>query len=249
MNKQRFFLIFLLLPLWFLFSAEQAEMILQQVEDNLIGENAPQDISSLMQMSIIRSGEKKERLLEAWTKNNRSGDDWRVLKFKSPADVKGIALLVLSEDQMYIYLPEFKRVRRIASSNKKGCLFGSDFSYEDLSTSGFSRFYNSKLSKEDGRFFYLELTPKPEVSKPYSRIELIVEKSVMLPAEIKMFGKNQKLWKHCLQKFQKVGKYNIINYFEMNDLQKNSRTILELKEVKVDQNVDDEIFSERFLKK
>ena len=68
-----------------------------------------------------------------------------------------IGFLVLAEDSMYIYLPEFHRTRRIASSNKKDPFMGSDFSYEDMGTSAFSQYYDPKLLKESAEEWQLEL--------------------------------------------------------------------------------------------
>ncbi len=229
--------------------ADRAREILHSVESTLIGDKAPKDMSAEMQMIISKGTTKKERLLQAWTKTRPNSDDWRVMKFMSPADVKGIALLVLSEDQMYIYMPEFKRTRRIASSNRKDAFVGSDFSYEDLSTSGFTSFYDAKLLKEEPDTAWLELTPQSGVSKPYSRIEMTVNKKTMLPDLLRMYDKSGKLWKECQQKSTRIDRYDLISHFIMKDDQKGSQTELRLQNIKVDSSLADEIFTERFLKK
>src|SRR5262245_13058727 len=40
--------------------------------------------------------------------------DKRLTQFTAPADMKGTKVLVLSSTQMYVYLPAFGKVRRIA---------------------------------------------------------------------------------------------------------------------------------------
>jgi hypothetical protein len=66
----------------------------------------------------------------------------------------------------------------------------------------------------------LELTLKPGFAKPYAKLEMTVVKATMLPENLKMFDKAGKLWKECGQRSQKIGQYNIIHYFSMQDLQK-----------------------------
>jgi outer membrane lipoprotein-sorting protein len=229
--------------------ADRAGEILTSVENRLIGDQAPKDMSAEMRMVIRKGTTQKERSLQAWTKNNAGADDHRVMKFLTPADVKGIALLVLAEDQMYIYMPEFKRTRRIASSNRKDAFVGSDFSYEDLSTSGFSAFYEVRLIQEDADSADLELTPKAGVSKPYARVEMVVDKKTMLPSALRMYDKSGKLWKDCAQESTAVGPYRVISRFLMKDLAKGSQTELTLLDIRVDQNLPPETFTERFLKK
>ena len=63
--------------------------------------------------------------------NKESGKDERTLamtvklkgekrytEFSAPADMKGTKVLILSPTQMYVYLPAFGKVRRIASHTK-----------------------------------------------------------------------------------------------------------------------------------
>jgi outer membrane lipoprotein-sorting protein len=65
-----------------------------------------------------------------------SADSQRVVRFSSPADVKGTAILLVehskADDDMWIYLPALKKVRRLVASNKKDSFAGSDFSYGDV---------------------------------------------------------------------------------------------------------------------
>ena len=229
--------------------ADRGTDILDEMEKRLIGDLSPQDMTAKMKMVINTGSASRERTLMAWTKNSKDGEDLRMMKFLSPADVKGIALLVLAEDKMYIYMPEFRRVRRIASSNRKDAFVGSDFSYEDLSTSGFKPFYDVTVQSEDGDSASLELRPKSGISKPYTKIEMTVNKQTMLPTLMRMYDKSGRLWKECEQTSVKMGQYEIINHFVMKNLQKKSRTELSLQEIKLDLGLEDEIFTERFLKK
>lgn len=229
---------------------DRGEEILKKVEDQTIGSLAPADIQAEMVM-VIRSakGEEKKRELLVWTKNNPVGDDWRLMKFLSPADIKDLGLLVLGEDQMYLYLPEFQRVRRIASHNKKESFVGSDFSYDDLGTSGFSAFFSPKLKSEDEKTWKLELLRKPGVKKQYSKIVMTVDKETGLPVRLELYDDSGELFKVETQENSRVGKYWIPIKFAMENVKAKTITTMELKNVKVDQNLSAEIFTERNLKR
>ena len=57
------------------------------------------------------------------------------MRFTSPADIKGTAVLTIEndgDDDIWVYLPALKKVRRLAASNKKDAFVGTDFSYGDV---------------------------------------------------------------------------------------------------------------------
>jgi outer membrane lipoprotein-sorting protein len=233
-----------------LLAQDRGQEILKKVEARTIGELAPSDIQARVVM-IIRSpkGEEKRRELMVWTKNNPTGDDWRLMKFVSPADIKDLGLLVLADDQMYLYLPEFQRVRRLASHNKKESFVGSDFSYDDLGTSGFSAFFVPQFKQETEKTWVLELKRKPEAKKQYARIIMTVDRETELPVRLELFDDTGELFKVETQENSRVGKYWIPTKFIMENVKAGSRTTMELTEVKVDQNLSPEIFTERNLKR
>ncbi len=60
----------------------------------------------------------------------------RVIRFLSPSDVRNTTTLLLEnsgrEDEIWVYLPALKKVRRLASDNKKNSFVGTDLSFGDL---------------------------------------------------------------------------------------------------------------------
>lgn len=233
-----------------LMAQDRGEEILRKVEVQTIGERAPADIQAEMIM-IIRTakGEEKRRELMVWTRNNPAGDDWRLMKFLAPADIKDLGFLVLADDQMYLYLPEFQRVRRIASHNKKESFVGSDFSYDDLGTAGFSAFFTPKFKEENDRAWILELERKPGAKKQYSKIVLTVDKATELPVRAELYDDSGQLFKVETQENSRVGKYWVPTKFVMENVRAGTSTVLELRNVRVDQNLAAEIFTERNLKR
>lgn len=78
--------------------------------------------------------------------------DKSILVFESPADVDGTALLahakILDPDDQWLYLPAFKRVKRIASKNKSGPFVGSEFSFEDFTALELNKYKYKYLRSE-----------------------------------------------------------------------------------------------------
>ncbi len=247
--RKKIVLIFSLVFICSLFVFSQtADTIIKKVEEKTIGEKAPTDIEAIMIMKIVKGNSTKERKLKAWTKNNENKDDWKLMKFVSPSDVKNVGFLTLSENDMYLYLPEFHRIRRIASSNKKDSFMGSDFSYDDLGTTGFSKNYNVKLIKDEAKTWTLELKRKKNVKKPYSKIILVINKKTYMPVIMEMYDDSGNLWKKAEEKTERIGNYDIVSFIKMEDKKRGSYTILELNDIKLNQGLNKKIFSKRFLK-
>jgi len=224
--------------------------ILKKVDARAVGSEAPKDIQMIMTMKIVSpSGSGKVRELKTWTKNNRNEDDWRLMKFISPPDVRGVGFLTLSDEQMYLYLPEFHRIRRIASHNKSDSFMGSDFSYEDLGVSSFQKYYEAELIKEEDDLWLLNLTKKPDADKPYELIEMWVSKESNLPVRMKIYDSSGALSKETLQESRPFGTYWIPVKITMKNIKEGSRTELTMDEIKTDQGLDPEIFTPRFLKR
>lgn len=78
--------------------------------------------------------------------------DKSLLRFESPVDLKGTALLTFSHglepDDQWLYLPAFKRVKRINSRNKSGPFMASEFAFEDLSSQEIEKYHYTYLREE-----------------------------------------------------------------------------------------------------
>ena len=99
-------------------------------------------------------------------------DNMRMTRFLEPADVKGTVSLLIEhsekDDDIWIYLPSMKKVRRLVSSNKKDSFVGTDFSYGDVIGHKVKE-WNHKLLKEeevDGKpCWVIESTPRDATIK------------------------------------------------------------------------------------
>jgi hypothetical protein len=63
-------------------------------------------------------------------------EDKGLIVFREPRDIEGTALLTHSnterDDDQWIFLPAFNRVRRISASGQSNSFVGSEFSFEDM---------------------------------------------------------------------------------------------------------------------
>jgi hypothetical protein len=116
------------------------------------------------------------------------GKDWRRIDFLSPGDVKGMKALVLSLTQMYVYLPAYKKIRRVASHARAQSFMGTALSQDDTSITQYGEVYAGKLLSEDKTSWKVEGTRKPGKDFPYSKIIFTILKKEHQPSELLYFG-------------------------------------------------------------
>lgn len=113
---------------------EVARAIAQKVRDRDDGKTLIQDMTMIL---IDKHGNKRVRSIKTFSKDFGK-DDYRIMFFKSPADVKDTAFLTYDyddsskDDDQWLYLPALKKVKRIPTSDKSSSFMGSDFSYYDM---------------------------------------------------------------------------------------------------------------------
>ena len=103
-------------------------------------------------------------------------------KFTAPAEVRDEAILFLEngdENEVLLYLPAFKKVRRVESQQQSGSFMASDFSYSDITAAHVSDF-DHKLTKTEAcpgtatvKCWVIESTPARDSVKErmqYSKI-------------------------------------------------------------------------------
>jgi len=109
----------------------------KEVKD-CMGRNFPKNssVQSISMNRTVKDGTvKKLRAKIWWQKGNDDLNRARV-SFEEPDDIRGSGLLVLQNkdghNDLFMYLPELRRVRRVTGGMMSGSMFGTDFTYEQI---------------------------------------------------------------------------------------------------------------------
>lgn len=213
-------------------------------------ENSPDSEIMISEMTIVhKSGAKRVRKIKAWMK----GDDYTLVRFLTPANVKGTGFLSV-KDNDWLYLPALRKVRRIATKEKGGSFMGSDFSYDDVSGYSWEEDFNSRLmgmEKYQGHECYvLELIPKKPGDLSYSKLKRWVDKENFYPVKTEYYDRHGDLLKvlYSSEVEKKEGLW-VTKKNEMQNVQKGSKTIIVIKEIEVNPEIPDHMFTTRQLER
>ncbi len=225
-------------------AALDGNAVLKKVEATL---NAPKDRVATMSMKLVdKNGNVKNRVVKIYQK----GDSKRLIRFLKPADVKGVGLLVLSDNEMWLYMPAFHKIRRIASHTKNENFMGTDFTYDDMAQTKYTEKYTARILQQGADSIKLELTPKPGADVNYSKLVMVVDPSNWVPKRIEFFDKSGSLKKILTNsRVARVDGYWTVQEMTMQDVQAKHKTVLTLSDVKHDTGLASSVFTKRFLRR
>jgi len=112
----------------------------------------------------------------------------RLVNFESPGDMKGTRVLVLSRQQMWVYLPAYNKVRRVASHVTQQGFMGTTYSDEDMSTTYYGAAFDASIIEDNNDNVALKLVPKSGQKSGYQFLEMVIAKDLGLPQEIRYFN-------------------------------------------------------------
>ena len=180
----------------------------------------------------------------------------QIIWFLSPADTKGMAFLKIEhddkDDEMRIWLPAFKKVRRISAKNRSDSFMGSDMSYEDMSSRQLDDYtFNITGQKiyDSTSCYILESFPKNHIRTEYSQHITWVDTSLFLPLKEKSYDKSGELLKEKYFFYSPINGYDILSEIHVRDVQKNHSTNIKFENIELDTGVEDKLFHEMYLKR
>ncbi len=173
--------------------------------------------------------------------------------FDKPHDVKGMTYLVWKhpgkDDDRWLYLPAMDLIRRVAASDKRASFVGSHFAYEEISGRGPEEDDHTLL--EDGEVYYkVKSVPKDPGSVEFSYFVTWIDKENFLPKKAEMYDNNGKMYKTIeALEIKDIGGHPTITKMKATDLNANGHTVSEFSDVKYDVGLEDNVFTERFLRR
>lgn len=220
-----------------------AEQVLEKMDAKING-NEDQDMDVTLTV-IDTDGSEKSYDFNI----KQKGNDKRLIRFQS-GELKNMSILTMNQDQVYIYLPGYKKVRRVASHNMNQSFVGSDFTNADMATASFLEVYDPVLDKEDADFWYLKLTPKAGKDTGYASLLTKVGKKDFLQWQTDYFdekGTHVKRFVASQPKLFPGTKEEWHSHIELSDPRTGHRTTMTVNSLKLNQGLKKSMFTTRYL--
>lgn len=214
-------------------------------------------IKSELTMTLTNErGESRVRSIQQYLKDFGEVEK-KIMFFEAPADVRNTSFMNWSyengaDDDQWIYLPALKKVKRIASDSKSDYFMGSDFTYDDLGDrhpdEDTHKFLKEEIINGD-TCYVIESTPEEE-DYMYSRTITWIVKNKWIGLKKEFYDEDNELLKVLsIKKVEKINGYWTIPFMEMHNIQKDHTTTLEMKNIHINEGIQDSYFSERMMQR
>ncbi|MEE9430793.1 MAG: outer membrane lipoprotein-sorting protein [Melioribacteraceae bacterium] len=232
------------------------EVTALQIIENVYNREVGEEMTSDLTMTLTNSsGKERVRKIKQFTKDFGEVEK-KIMFFVKPADIKNTSFMTWSFDEegkaddQWIYLPALKKTKRISSDSKSDYFMGSDFTYDDLGDRQPSQDTHTILREEklnDEDCYVIESTPKDE-DYMYSKTITWIIKDKWIGLKKDFYDEDEDLLKTLtVDKYEDINGFFIITHTEMKNEQKDHRTIMDLKNVKINSGISKSKFSERMM--
>lgn len=190
-----------------------------------------------------------------WWRRFEDGLSKMSAKLDEPADMRGSAFLLVEKPEhrdMFSYLPELRKTRRITSRSVSGSLFGTEFSYEDfqhLQSLGAAA-SRERLADGDvaGRKVYVVSSQPPEDSgSAYTRIVSRIDQETCVPLEVDFYAEAEKPVKELRvspDSLTQAGKVWVPTQATLKNLDNGRESRLAIEKVEFDVKLPKALFSQ-----
>lgn len=224
--------------------------------DACIERNVPgtTSVQSLAITAVDRMGSERKLAAKHTWKRMSDGTSRNLIEVEAPPEVRGSAYLIVERkdgEDVFSYLPELGKVRRLQARTISGSLFGTDFSYEDFrhlqsmaSSSGRERLADAEV---EGRPVYvLEVIPGADSGSDYERIVAFVDRETCVPVRMEFHapgGSLRKMLTADPASLSREGRGWVARSVAIRDLAQETETRLEIRAIEVDADVPDRLFT------
>jgi outer membrane lipoprotein-sorting protein len=187
----------------------------------------------------------------------------RIIRFLSPAEVKGTGMLIYDHDQrndeMWIYMPALRKTRRIISNEKSKSFMGSEFNNADMSAPRLEDFkYSVTGSGLIGGTdcWIIEVIPVNEDIMDevgYDRQLAWIGKQDFVFRKAEYYDGDGELFKQMIssdvKKIDPSGEKFIATRMEMSNLQNGRKSVMTIDKIQYNPDVKEEYFTLGYLER
>lgn len=194
-------------------------------------------------------------------KKNYGDVDKSLITFSAPKDVEGVAYLsheykgkteAAKESESWLYMPAMKKVRRINASSRQDDFMGSDFTYEDIGDRGLEKDDFNLLGEESAEgsdCYKVECISRNKSEKVPRRIIWVRKDNFMLQ-KAEFYDQRGDLQRILVcSDINQVDGFWTIGKMLMTNVQNGHSSIMEMKSVQYNQELQDNIFTVSYIER
>ena len=231
-------------------------------------DNAQQIVEEAQRRTTTKS-ERYEGLLESFNASGKTSEKrWQfqrvgahgqskaIIRFTVPAEVRGVALLIVNRpdraSDQWMWTPALQRDRRIALQDRSTRFFGTDFSFEDLEERDAAQYEHALLGEEavnGAPTWRIQATPKASRTSQYSKSVIWIRQDNYVTVRIDSYVKDRVVRRLESSDIRLIEGVPTAHDLVMTDLQRGTRTRLQLDNVQYNLPLREDDFTVQALRR
>lgn len=180
------------------------------------------------------------------------GEQHMLVVFSQPSDVRGTVYLVNKrpgeDDNRWLYLPGLDLVKRVSAGDKRTSFVGAHSYYEDISGRWLAADRHELIETTDAHYV-LRHTPLDPDEVEFSSYSTSIDRVTFLPMKIEYRNAAGSVYRRVeALAVETIQGYPTITQLRVSDLESGGYTEVRLRWAEYDQQLPDELFSERSLR-
>ena len=136
----------------------------------------------------------------------------------------------------------FKKPKKMTNMAESNAFNKSDFSINDMANFGYADNYKATLLETTDEAYRVEFIPKAE--KPeYGKLVMDIHKTHYYPIKTQYYSTKMDLKKEANYHHTKVSGIWVADEVSMETFKKKHKTVMKMSNIKVNQNLSDELFT------
>lgn len=235
---------------------QTAEEIQACVERNI---EAKSSVQTITMDARDRVGAINRLHAKIYYKKDDSGAMRVLMQIDAPEDLREAAILLIEREKsqdIFMYVPELRRVRRLHGRMVADTMFGTDFSYEDFRR---LQAVSNDLPGErladalvQGRPVWVVASRYPDDGESmYERMVSYVDQQTCVPLRVEFFQKGdspRKVLESDAAAIAEVAGRNVAKKMVIRDLKRETETAVDVVDLQVDVEIPEKLFRERSLR-
>jgi hypothetical protein len=207
----------------------------------------------------------RSKSFSLWRKVAADGVHYRTLtRFAAPAEIRGEGVLfdekTNGQNEVLLYLPRFKKVRRVEAQAQRASFMGSSFSYTDMTTQAVDDYRHDLVKTEPcpgdakSSCFVVQSLPANEtvrVNHGYAKKTTWVRTADYQTIQTELFDLENTLWKRVvcseIREVDALKHKAIPHLVRVDDLKTNRFSTIQINKADVATPVADSVFTEQSL--
>jgi uncharacterized protein len=218
------------------------------------------DITAQATITTDDSSGQRVKTFTLWRRLDADGVHWQSFtRFQTPAEIRGEAILFIEgagANDVQLWLPRFKKVRRVEAESQSSSFMGSALSYSDLAPPHVDDFSHKLLRTEPcpetagAQCHVVELTPKNESvieRTGYSKNVQWIRTDNFMMVQTELSDKTGRLWKRLkasdIKEVDTTAHKWYTHALRVEDLIAKRTTTLKLEQLKANTGLSAQLFT------